>query len=231
MTRRSSLRAQTQEIYRDLTSQKTTVAAAGAPSPGADEPCPLAQNLTEKVRALYEHSAVPVAEIAQLAGVTERTIYKYVQKGRWKPRYAWIDRGGIKRRRGWRANDGFVPGKGAGGRFIARADKGKRIAVGLKATDPEGALRAVANCSEAAHLAGAALAEAQAAQRAEALNRAIEWNAGALKDLREFHQRRDKARPGPFDGRQEDILFRIANMALARWEALLAKEEAARLAG
>src|SRR5205814_1077213 len=36
--------------------------------------------LTEQVRALYEETVVPVREIARLAGVTERTIYKYARK-------------------------------------------------------------------------------------------------------------------------------------------------------
>ncbi len=102
-----------------------------------------AQNLTEKVRALYEHSAVPVAEIAKLAGVSERTIYKYAAKGRWKPRYAFTFRragaAGGAPARGWRAGKRFAPAKGAGGRFIRRADKGKPFAAGLKATDPAAA--------------------------------------------------------------------------------------------
>jgi hypothetical protein len=225
MTRRSSLRAQAREIYRDLTAQKATEVVAGASSPDADELAPTAQNLTEKVRALYENSAVPVAEIAQLAGVTERTIYKYAQKGGWKARYAWIDRGGINRRRGWCANEGFAPAKGAGSRFIRRADKDKPCAAGLKAVDPEGAACAASACDEAAVLSGQAQREAEAEQRSERLIKAIEWNGTALRNLREFHQRRNEGRPGPFDGRQEDILVRIADMALVRWQAVLLEEE------
>ena len=95
MTPRSSPRARAREIYR-----KMVAARAGHPAP-PHTPRPAveggswegensglsAQNLTEKVRALYEHSAVPVAEIAKLAGVTERTIYKYARKHDWTPRY------------------------------------------------------------------------------------------------------------------------------------------------
>jgi hypothetical protein len=57
--------------------------------------------LTARVRALYEDGLVPVREIAQLCGVTERTLYKYAARGRWRKRYA---------RRALH--------KGAGGRFI-----------------------------------------------------------------------------------------------------------------
>ena len=119
MTRRSSLRAQAREIYRDLAAKKT-----------ADPPSPegfggqAAQNLTEKVRALYEDSAVPVREIAAIAGVTERTIYKYARKQQWKPRYRWRARGQADRGRRWRQRPGFAPVKGAGARFIRRADSG-----------------------------------------------------------------------------------------------------------
>ncbi|MGA7975355.1 MAG: helix-turn-helix domain-containing protein, partial [Pseudolabrys sp.] len=47
-------------------------------------------SLTARARALYEGSAVPVREIARLAGVSERTLYKYVEKYRWKKRYARV---------------------------------------------------------------------------------------------------------------------------------------------
>ena len=86
MTRRSSVRAQARRIYRD----SKQVIAADPPSPGGFG----GQGLTERARALYEDSAVPVREIARLTGVTERTIYKYAAKHAWKPRYRWSpDRG------------------------------------------------------------------------------------------------------------------------------------------
>lgn len=44
------------------------------------------RSLTEQVRHLYENSAVTVAEIARIVGVSERTIYNYVRKRRWKRR-------------------------------------------------------------------------------------------------------------------------------------------------
>ncbi len=238
MTRRSSLRAQAREIYREM--------AAQAPSASPQEN-PTALNLTEKVRALYEDSAVPVREIARLAGVTERTIYKYAAKGRWTPRYAWIDRGGAERRRRWRARQespqdsgqvtgqdvapDFVPVRGAGSRFIRRADRGKPIAKGLKATDPEGAARAGESCGAAASLSREAQAEAEAERRSEALNRAIECNNSALRNLREFHQGLDKNRPGPVDGRAGDILMRIVEMTLAQVQALVGEQSTSVMPG
>ena len=176
------------------------------------------------MRALYEDSAVPVAEIARRAGVTERTIYKYAAKEQWTPRYRWTANGSRPRCR--RAGQGFALAKGAGGRFIRRADKGKPFARGLKATDPDGAARAIERCGEAALLSRQAQREAEAERRCDALNRAIELNNNAIKNLCEFHRRRDKE-PTPVDDRLEDILTRLVMMAQAQCEALVAEEEAA----
>jgi hypothetical protein len=160
------------------------------------------------VRALYEDSAVPVREIAGLAGVTERTIYKNVAKHDWKRRYR------------------CALEKGAGGRFIRRADKGKPFAVGLKATDPEGAARAATACRQAESLSREAQSEAEEAQRFEQHLRAIVATNSALQQLREYRDARQKkglpARPGD---RIERVLTLMVNMALTRWEALLAQEE------
>ncbi len=127
--------------------------------------------LTRRARRLYEETAVPVAEIARLCGVTERTLYKYARKGGWKPRYAWVDfridarndarddAGGRARRR--RPGDAaFAPVKGAGARFVKRADKGKPVAAGLKATDALSAARAATDCAAAETMGREALAEA-----------------------------------------------------------------------
>jgi hypothetical protein len=179
MTRRQSMRAQAQEIYRERIAAQSPSshsdrepALPNPPPQGAREQAAAGggeqQDLTARVRALYENSAVPVREIAALAGVTERTLYKYAQKGGRKPRYAWIDPGGFAHRR-WQAKAQskatFAPGnstlaRGAGGRFIARADKGKPFARGLKATDRPGAARATAACAGAETIAAQALAEA-----------------------------------------------------------------------
>ena len=60
-----------------------------APDPQA----PIETPLIERVRALYEDGVLPVREIARLVGVTERTIYKYAQKGGWRPRVVRLSRG------------------------------------------------------------------------------------------------------------------------------------------
>jgi hypothetical protein len=108
---------------------------------------------------------MPVAEIARLCGVTERTIYKYAARGNWKPRYRWRADGGRPA--------AFAPVKGAGGRFIRRADKGQPFATGLKATDPAGRSRAQADCDAAARHARVAQAEAAQVVQHERVLRAL----------------------------------------------------------
>jgi len=186
-------------------------------------------NLTARVRALYEDSAVPVREIARLAGVTERTIYKYAGKHGWKRRYRWAPRGNDKdlaaanRGRRWRPSQNFVPAKGAGGRFIRREDKDKPIATGLKATDPAAARLAAARCVGAAHRAALAQARAEQAQRCERRIRAIECTHSALKNLRDYREaRKEKALRTPVADRIEQLLALAVDVALKGWEALMA---------
>src|SRR5665647_35033 len=195
MTRCSSVRAQAREIYRDLVDQNLA-AQASKVTPLPNPPPQVGReqkegggetNLTAQVRALYEDSAVPVAKIAALAGVTERTIYKYVAKHGWKRRYRWAPRGADQdlaaapRGRRWRPSPNFVPARGAGARFVRREDKDKPVAVGLKAADPAGAARAAGDCGGAAHLAALAQAKAEQAQRSEQRIRVIDCTNGVLK--------------------------------------------------
>ncbi len=114
MTRSTSLRAQVRALYAERVEATTFAAAESAPSltlprkrgreqavQGGGEqaaargeaapPATRETKLTTRARRLYENTAVPVAEIARLCGVTERTIYKYARKGGWKPRYSWSD--------------------------------------------------------------------------------------------------------------------------------------------
>src|SRR6476646_2252719 len=152
---RRSWRAQARANYRERVAAQAACDSAGPlpnPAPqagegtdcagggeqavrgGGDPPAPNGfggQGLTARVRALYERSAVPVAEIARLCGVSERTIYKYAARHNWQPRYAWAADGSrprARRRRpapargaGWQARAKFSPVKGAGARFIRRA--------------------------------------------------------------------------------------------------------------
>jgi hypothetical protein len=139
--------------------------------------------LTEQVRALYEGGVVPVREVARIAGVSERTLYKYVQTLGWTPR--------VTRRAGdGRPTAAQRAARGAGGRFMALADADKPHARGLKALDPEGARLAGERCRRAAALSQAADAAAQAraarvrAEReAQAQRRIYELLAGALVAL------------------------------------------------
>jgi len=105
-----------------------------------------APSLTERVRALYQDSVVPVREIARLAGVTERTIYKYARQQGWRPRLARLARG-------------------AGGRFKALDPAAAAVAASRCALAGRRSDQAVA--------AAAAAAQARAARaRAARLNRA-----------------------------------------------------------
>jgi hypothetical protein len=209
MTRRMSQRARAQEIFREMTEAQGAATPTPDPSPqGGGE-----QGLTARARALYETSAVPVREIAALAGVTERTIYKYAQKGGWKARYAWVDRGGVAGRRR-RANDAFAPAKGAGGRFIRREDSGQPFARGLKATDPHGATRAAAACARTQAAASEAQAEAEAARRHEERIRAIGAVNRALRNLADFRQARAKRLPLPGDNDIERALHSALDAAV-----------------
>ena len=193
---------------------------AGASPQGGDAPIPL----TERVRALYENSVVPVREIAQLAGITERTLYKYVQKGGWGRRQICIARG-------------------AGGRFIPLADADKPHASGIGALDPQAAGQAAARClrahaiSEKAMMEAAAVAqaradrvkertersqaavlEAQAAREAEARIRDYERLGGVLCEIiRWLAERGDQ----PVT-HSDAFAARLAEVTLRQMEAFLA---------
>ena len=147
---RRSWRAQARANYRERVAKQAASAGAAGPLPdppsqagegtgcawggdqavrgGGDPPSPhgfggrglTAQSLTEKVRALYANSAVPVAEIARLCGVSERTIYKYAARHNWPPRYAWASDG--SRPRGRRP----APRRQLAGPRQVRAGQGRR---------------------------------------------------------------------------------------------------------
>lgn len=177
-------------------------------------------SLTERVRVLYEESVVPVREIARLAGVTERTIYKYARKERWTPRVTRLSRDGTA---------AGLPARGAGARFIARDEADKPVAVGLKATDPAGAERAAAACVRAGELSDAAVAQAEAdaqsrAARAQALRegaayeRTLDLLTGAFVDLMRFAA----GRPKPLDERSARLYALLADTILCQFDHLAA---------
>jgi AcrR family transcriptional regulator len=157
--------------------------------------------LTARVRALYEDSAVPVREIAQIAGVSERTLYKYVTRGKWRRRYA-----------------SFKAAKGSGGRFISRADAGKPQPSGLKALDPVGAARASACCERAGELAAKAAAAGRAERETAAQLRAFETLSAALIELAKIERERGTAPMSPalasLTERLENAVLRQIGMTL-----------------
>lgn len=275
MTPRTSVRAAARERYLEMKEEKGAAKeappAAGPPSlrfGGQAAPSHeggengAAPDLTARVRALYEGSSVPVREIARLAGVTERTIYKYAQKHRWPPRYRWRPDGArpvaannaargreTADRQGERAR-GFAPVKGAGGRFIGRADRHAPFATGLKALDPPGRTRALSACDAAAPLARQAQAEVEREALKEACLEALAALNRAGDALLRYRTERQRARayqaalaiarhnpsykmpkkPAPRFAEstlRERALELAERVAMARVEALLARQEQA----
>jgi AcrR family transcriptional regulator len=182
------------------------------------------------VRALYEGSAVPVREIAKLAGVSERTLYKYVARYGWRKRYRENPRGlaaaAANRGRRVKPSPGFAPAKGAGGRFIRREDKGQPFAAGLKALDAAGERRAAAACASAQRLARIAEAEAHVQRWGEAMPRAIRAVVQARDDLA-AHDAAQKGRQAwsrPAELRERALLLSLKlaldwmKMAVTQWE-------------
>jgi hypothetical protein len=119
-----------------------------APDEATVAPLKIPTALTRKLRALYEDSVVPVAELARLAGVTERTLYKYVQRGGWRRRYT--------RRPLW---------KGTGGRFVSRDQASRPQLCGLGALDADAAARRLRACKRAGRLAADAVSRTLASER------------------------------------------------------------------
>lgn len=217
MTRRSSLRAAARENYVAMTKGQGANAhpEENAPTPdpsslrfGGQAPSPRVASargggeqtdLTTRVRELYETSAVPVREIAQLVGVTERTIYKYVIKQNWKRRYAGrgAEAGRANRGRRWQRAAGHEPVKGAGGRFIARADANKPVATGLKATDPQGRARAEVACATAARLSDEAQVKALAHRRTEQRIIWLDTLGKMVSEYNAFRRQRAERRQSP----------------------------------
>jgi hypothetical protein len=155
--RETSLRANARERYRAAAEGDAALAQASAPAEPAEP------SVTERARALYEDSVVPVREIARLCGVTERTLYKYAEKGHWRRRHRRL-------------------AKGAGGRFIPLAEEGKPHPTGLKALDPQGATRAGAALQRAGEISAEAQARARHMRETESSIRSLGHLVSALRD-------------------------------------------------
>jgi hypothetical protein len=163
-----------------------------------------------RVQALYEDSAVPVREIARLCGVTERTLYKYVRKGGWRRRYVRAPAGdaatgaipgtvsGAARGERWQRAAGHEPVKGAGGRFVPRAEAGRPvaqgIAQGIKALDPAARAKASAACAAAAARGAKARARAETRLTWEARLAAINAVSAAMAGYNRFRAGRATVR-------------------------------------
>jgi hypothetical protein len=179
-----------------------------------------------QVRELYENSPAPVREIAQRAGVTERTIYKYAHKHAWHPRYRWDDDHPCMLGRGWQAAEGFAPVTGAGGRFIRREDAGKPFAQGLKALDPAGRAQAEAECAKAARRAHEAAQKAELERLRREAWRALSLMNRCMDDIIRFRAKNPPGRRSPEDERpllnawESSVqALRLARLACEQFEA------------
>jgi hypothetical protein len=167
--REPSLRAHARALYREAAAN---ACATQATEPAATQEQPLTA-VTERARALYEESIVPVREIARLAGVTERTLYKYARKLGWRPRVTRL----------MHDPKGLRTARGAGGRFVPLTEEGA-YPRGIGALDPAGASQAAERCDKAGLLSDAAVAEAARAARERAAHIAREEEAEArLRNL------------------------------------------------
>jgi hypothetical protein len=128
-------------------------------------------SLLQRVQHLYEQTVVPVREIARLAGVSERTLYKYVARYGWTRRHVCLEREDAVRAanrgrsltpRQGSPHEAVARAKGAGGRFIAFEERGTPQPRGPKALDPLAAQAAGEACERAALLSDIAVAEAVA---------------------------------------------------------------------
>lgn len=163
-------------------------------------------SLMARVQSLYEDSAVPVREIARLCGVTERTLYKYVAKGGWRRRYAVMRRGeaaaAANRGRRWQRAPGHDGVKGAGGRFVPRAEAALPAAQGtaegttqgIKALDPSARAKASRACAAAASRAAKARAKADERQVWDARVAAINAVSAAMAAYNRFRASRASVR-------------------------------------
>jgi AcrR family transcriptional regulator len=185
--RPSSLRAQAQRVFREAAARDESF-APDLPSDVADVRPELQQTeLTQQVRALYEEGVVPVREIARRAGVNERTLYRYVEKGGWRRRYGGKGLASAVAKRAAKREVApprpCVTAKGAGGRFIRAEDAGKPQRSGMKALDPQGEARALADCARAAALSDEALSRTQRLRDMLSDARTLSALVGVLRDL------------------------------------------------
>jgi len=220
--RPSSLRAQAQRVFRAAAERADTLKDTPLPNPppqGGREPAVRAEGkenqqarvesenltpLTRQVRALYEDSVVPVAEIARLAGVHERTLYKYAEKGQWRRRYGGNGvAAGVAKRAAVRKPRACVTAKGAGGRFIRNADAGKSFVRGLKALDPLGEQRALESCERAAALSDDAAARTLRLREAMSDARTLALMVQVLRDLTALE---DRDKPAAMSEPEEEKL-------------------------
>ncbi len=260
MTPRMSVRAEARRLYARMMGEGGRKQATPTPNPSPQEPAPgraqarpgwggeksasggsASPDLMAHVRRMYEDSIIPVRDIAQRAGVTERTLYKYARKRNWKPRYAWMPDGSRPParpgRRRWtpaqekqqaRAEQ-FAPGQGAGGRFIRREEIGTPFVHGIKAVDAAGRAAAAEASAEADRIAERARLEAECRSAWQAKSEALAW---VVQGLRQLNRLTDAARKAgrEIDPIDERCVWRQIDVAKDSWTFAIRDEQAAQAA-
>lgn len=180
--------------------------AEGLPSADAE------LSFADRLRQLYEQSALPVREIARIAGIADRTLFSYVQRGGWK-------------RRNWRQvrhdEARLVPPEGAGlGSAVEDARHTAQTYVAAKRHVEDVRAAAAIAAQERAAGAGAAAQERAARAKAVADARTRARLAAAVADaLRILAQVERNGRP--LSGRARRVHDRIFGALVGQFEYLV----------
>ena len=177
-------------------------------------------SLTEAVRALYEETVTPVAQIARLAGVSECTLYKHVARGRWRRRYPLRGAAAGEANRGRKRDPRPPQRRGSGGRFVTPEEAAQPQPSGLKALDPHGAVQAAVACQETGAQACQALAGAKASAEFGSAVRTLAHLVWALRQASVLAGRGDPVA----DARKHEA----AKKRAATWAAKRAAKRAAK---
>ena len=179
--------------------------AEGLPSADAE------LSFADRLRQLYEQSALPVREIARIAAIAERTLFSYVQRGGWKRRNWRQARHNAARR---------APPEAAG--LVSSAEDARHTAqayIAARNLVDEASAAAAAAAQERAAKAGATALERAARAKAVADAQARARLAAAVTDgLRILAQVERNGRP--LSKRARRVRERLFDTLVGQFERL-----------